>query len=129
MTNINSIWDITTAKTDVVQSYSKQQNITQSAITSTSAHIAWNLDTQSNAIHTFTENTTLDNPTNMVAGGTYKLRLVQHASSPKTLAFGNAYRTAAGAGFTVSSTNSAVDVLYFDCDGTHMDLVGQKAFS
>lgn len=119
----------TPATPDTVGSYTKQQNFPAATLTSSAASIAWNLDNAQSAVHTFTENTTLANPTNMVNGGTYILRLVQHASSPKTLAFGTAYKFPGGAGFTVSATNSAVDILTFVSDGTNMYGVGQKAFA
>lgn len=119
----------TVAYTGTKQSFTKQQNFGAVALTSSSNHIAWNLDNAQSAKHTFTENTTLDNPTNMVDGGTYVLILTQHASSPKTFALGNAYKTPEGAGFTVSSTNGAIDILTFVSDGTSMYLVGQKAFA
>lgn len=111
------------------QAFTKQQNASVASLTSTSNSIAWDLSTQQSAKHTFTENTTLANPTNMVDGGTYVLRLIQHASSPKTLAFGNAYKWPGGTAFVVSPTNSAVDVLTFTSDGTYMYGVGQKAFA
>ena len=112
-----------------VQAWTGQQNFSIATLTSSSNHIAWNLNTQQVAKHTFTENTTLDNPTNMVAGGTYIIICTQHASSPKTLALGNAFKTPGGAGFTISATNSAIDVLTFVSDGTSMFMVGQKAFA
>lgn len=123
-----------TAGTDYVApgtktSFTKQQNFAQATLTSTSNSIAWNLDDGQTAVHTFTENTTLANPTNMVAGATYMLKLIQHASSPKTLAYGSAYKFPGGTAFTVSNTNNAVDILSFYCDGTNMYAVGSKAFA
>jgi len=117
------------AKLNVVQSYTKQQNFGAVAITSASASIAWNLDDAQAAKHTFTENTTLANPTNMVDGGTYTIILTQHASSPKTLAFGSAYKWPAGTAPTVTATNSAVDILTFVSDGVSMYGVSQLNFS
>jgi hypothetical protein len=106
-----------------------QQNFGAAALTSSSASIAWNLATAQSAKHTLTENTTLANPTNMVDGGTYVLRLTQHASSPKTLAFGSAYKWPSGTAPTISATNGAVDVITFTSDGTNMLGCIQKAFA
>jgi len=103
-----------------VSVYTKQQNFGTVAITSTSNSIAWNLDDAQAAKHTFTENTTLANPTNLVDGGTYTLTLTQHASSPKTLAFGSVYDWGAGTAPTMTATNGAVDVYTFISDGTNM---------
>lgn len=110
-------------------SFTKQQNFGSVALTSSSAHIAWNLDNAQVAKHVATENTTLDNPTNMVDGGTYIFKFVQHASAAKTLTFGNAYRWAGGFAPSVSTGLGAVDIFTFVSDGTHMDGVIQKAFS
>jgi len=117
------------AYTNVANTFTAQQNFPATAITSTAASIAWNLATAQSAKHTLTENTTLANPTNMVDGGTYILRLTQHASAAKTLAFGNAYKVPGGGGFTMSTGVGAVDILTFTSDGTSMYMVGQKAFA
>lgn len=122
-------YDASTAKQNVAQTYSKQQNPAIATLTSSGNSIAWNLDDGQSAVHTFTEDTTLANPTNMVNGGTYILRLIQHASSPKTLAFGNAYKWPGGVAPTISSTNSAIDVIVFTSNGTHMYGNIQKAFA
>lgn len=91
---------------------------TVTALTSTSNSIATNLATNNNFSHTFTENTTLANPTNVVAGQSGRIFFTQHASSPKTLAFGTFWLFPAlengGLDPTVTATNSALDVLYYD---------------
>lgn len=129
--------DTGTGDTDVVtgailkgtkRAYTVQQNFAEVAITSTSNSIAWNLDSAQTAVHTTTENTTLANPTNMVAGGTYILRFVQGAT-PRTLAFGSAYRWPGGVAPTVSTGSGAVDILTFYSDGTNMMGVIQKGFA
>lgn len=122
-------YDAATVKSNVATAFTAQQNFGASAITSSSNSIAWNLATKQVATHTMTEDTTLANPTNMVAGGTYLLILTQHASAAKTLAFGNAYKFPGGAGFTMSTGTGAKDILTFVSDGTSMYGVGQKAFA
>lgn len=112
-----------------VHAFTKQQTFATATLTSSSAHIAWNLDNAQCAKHTLTESTTLDNPTNMKDGGTYTLVLTQHASSAKTLAFGNAYKWPGGAAPTISTGASAVDIFTFISDGTYMNGVCQKAFA
>jgi hypothetical protein len=82
------------------------------ALTSTSASIAVNMN-DSNFTHTFTENTTLANPTNLTAGQSGVIVFTQHASSPKTLAFGSYWDFPSGTVPTVTATNSAVDVLAY----------------
>lgn len=112
-----------------VTSFTAQQNFTAASITSTSNSIAWNLSTAQSAKHTLTENTTLANPTNMVDGGTYILRITQHASSAKTFAFGSAYRWPGGAAPTITATLNGVDIITFISDGTHMDGSIRQAFA
>lgn len=82
------------------------------ALTSTSASIAVDMS-DSNFTHTFTENTTLANPTNLTAGQSGVIVFTQHASSPKTLAFGSYWDFPGGTVPTVTATNSAVDVLAY----------------
>ena len=82
------------------------------ALTSSSASIAVDMS-DSNFTHTFTENTTLANPTNLTAGQSGVIVFTQHASSPKTLAFGSYWDFPSGTVPTVTASNSAVDVLAY----------------
>lgn len=106
-------YDADTAKTDVVQAFTKAQRGTAVALTSSSASIATNASLANNFTHTFTENTTLANPTNLVAGQSGIIVFTQHASSPKTLAFGSYWKFSGGSAPSVTATNSAVDVLAY----------------
>ncbi len=106
-------YDVDTAKTDVVQTYTKAQRGTPVSLTSTSASIAVDASLGNNFTHTFTENTTLANPTNLVAGQSGVIVFTQHASSPKTLAYGSYWKFANGTAPSVTASNSAVDVLAY----------------
>lgn len=103
----------TIAGTDAVQAFSKAQRGTATALTSSSASIASDFSTANNFTHTFTENTTLANPSNLVAGQSGVIVFTQHASSPKTLAYGSYWKFPGGTVPTVTATNSAVDVLVY----------------
>jgi len=96
-----------------MQSFTVAQRGTATALTSTSASIAVNLALANNFTHTFTESTTLANPTNIVAGQSGAIVFTQHASSPKTLAFGSYWKFPGGTAPTVTATNSAVDTLAY----------------
>lgn len=111
-TNVQA-YDADTAKTDVVQSFSVAQRGSATALTSTSASIAVDAALANNFTHTFTENTTLANPSNLVAGQSGVIVFTQHASSPKTLAFGSYWKFSGGTAPSVTATNSAVDVLAY----------------
>lgn len=102
-----------TAPGDVLKAVANTFSATQSgsitALTSTTNSIAVDLSLNNHYSHTFTENTTLANPTNIVAGTSGSFFFTQHASSPKTLAFGSYYDFAGGTAPTVTATNSARD--------------------
>ena len=88
------------------------QRATVTALTSSSNSIAIALLTTNDYSHTFTENTTLANPSDtLVAGQSGSIFLTQHASSPKTLAFGSEYDFVGGTVPTVTAANSARDRL------------------
>jgi len=95
------------------QIVTKQIALANTALTSSSASIAWDMALGDNFTHTFTENTTLENPTNKTTGKSGFIFLTQHASSPKTLAFDTEYVGANGTLPTVTATNSAIDVLQY----------------
>ena len=84
-----------------------------SALTSSAASIAVDASASNNFTHTFTENTTLANPTNLVQGQSGVIVFTQHASSPKTLAFASYWDFPGGTVPTMTATNSAVDVLAY----------------
>ena len=84
-----------------------------SALTSTSASIAVDASASNNFTHTFTENTILANPSNLVQGQSGVIVFTQHASSPKTLAFASYWDFPSGTVPTMTATNSAVDVLAY----------------
>ena len=91
----------------MVQVFTASQRATITALTSTSNSIAVDFATSNDYSHTFTENTTLANPTNIVAGQCGSIFFTQHASSPKTLGFGTYWYFTSDP--TITATNSALD--------------------
>jgi hypothetical protein len=96
-----------------------QQNFNEVAITSTSNATAWDLNVAQCAVHTLTENTTISAPSNMNAGGTYVMRVVQAAgvyslSWNAVFDFGEATASAAPA------ASGDVIVVSFYSDGSTM---------
>ena len=86
------------------------QRTTVTALTSSSNSIAITLGSSNDFSHTFTEATTLANPSDTaVPGQKGTIYLTQHASSPKTLAYGSEYDFAGGTAITVTAANSARD--------------------
>ncbi len=102
-------YDADTTKNDVNNTFTKSQRGSITALTSTAASIAVDLANNNHFSHTFTENTTLANPSNIVAGQCGSFLLTQHASAPKTLAFGSYYKFPSGTAPTITATNSAED--------------------
>jgi hypothetical protein len=93
------------------------------------ANIAWNLQTQQTAKVTLGGNRTLDAPTNLKAGATYVLRVIQDGTGSRTLSWNAAYKFPGGTDPTLSTGASAVDVVTFVSDGTSLFGVCSKAFA
>ena len=95
-----------------VQTFVAAQRPTVTALSSSSAAIAITLAASNDFSHTFTEDTTLSNPADTaIAGQKGSIYLTQHASSPKTLAFGSEYDFVGGTAPTVTAANNARDTL------------------
>jgi hypothetical protein len=77
---------------------------------------------------TLTGNMTLANPTNAVAGQTYRWFLKQDATGSRTLTLGSAFKTAGGAP-TLTTTASATDRYSAYYDGTTFWGTLDKAFA
>lgn len=101
-----------------VQTFDDAARGSVTALTSSGASIAIDFAAGNYFSHTFTENTTLANPSNIVAGQSGTITFTQHASSPKTLAFGSYWDTPGGSAPSVTATNSAVDVLVWYANST-----------
>lgn len=106
----------------VVNTWSAAQIGAVASLTSASGSIAVNLSLKNNFSHTLTENTTLANPSNAVAGQSGCIAITQHASAAKTLAFGSNWIHSLGTSNpTMSTTVGAVNLLsYYVVDSTHI---------
>ena len=67
--------------------------------------------TYQNFILTFTGNVTLANPSTEAVGQSGFITIIQDGTGSRTLALGTDYETAGGAGLTISTAASAVDVV------------------
>jgi len=112
-------FDGNTAKTNVVQSWSRSQNFAMVTLVD-GTNISWNLNTSQVATVTLAGNRTLNNPTNMQSGATYILIVKQDGTGNRTLSYGSAYKWPNGTPPILSTTASAVDILTFISDGTNM---------
>lgn len=113
-------FDPNTAKTDVPQEYTRQQNFGMQTLVD-GATISWDLNVAQVAEVTLEGNRTLANPTNQRAGATYLLIIRQDATGSRTLNFDTAYKFASADGVpTLSTAANAVDVISFISDGTNL---------
>lgn len=111
-----------------VGAFTAQQYFAEATLTDASS-IAWDLDAAQSAKVTLGGNRTLANPSNMKAGGTYILRVIQDGTGSRTLSLASAYKKAGGATLTLTTTAAAVDILSFYSDGTYMYLIPSLNFS
>lgn len=125
-------YDVDTAKTDVVQSWSKQQhfNAAQAGANLTDgATINWNLDDAQIASVTLGGNRTLADTTNKKNGGTYILRVKQDATGGRTLSWNATYKFIGVTAPTISTAANALDIFTFVSDGTNLYNTGiQQGF-
>jgi hypothetical protein len=75
--------------------------------------VAVNFALNNDFSHTLSENTTIDNPSNIVVGQKGRIMITQD-STPRTVAYGSYFKFPAGVVPTVSTGSGALDVLYYD---------------
>jgi hypothetical protein len=77
------------------------------------ANISWDMDSGGFAYVTLEGNRTLDNPTNVSAGGLYRLKVVQDGTGDRTLSFGSNFKFPGNQEPVLSSGDGDVDLLEF----------------
>ncbi len=100
--------DPDTAVTDVAQTFTAGQRGEITTLTD-GANISVDLAASNNFTVTLAGNRTLDNPTNIVAGQSGSIFIVQDATGSRTLAYGSYYDFAGGTAPTLSTAADAVD--------------------
>ncbi len=100
--------DADTAKTDVTQSFSKAQRGAIVTLTD-GATITPDFATANNFTVTLAGNRTLANPTNLAAGQTGSIFIVQDGTGSRTLAYGSYYDFVSGVAPTLTTAASSVD--------------------
>lgn len=101
-------YDADTAKTDVAQSFTAAQRGAISALTDGST-ITPDFALANNYSVTLGGNRTLANPSNLTAGQSGSIFIVQDGTGSRTLAYGSQYDFAGGTAPTLSTAASAVD--------------------
>lgn len=101
----------------VQQSFTAGQAVTPVSVSSSGNVTALDFSISSNFSTTLTQNTTIANPTNILAGESGQITITQ-ASGPYTVAFGNFWKFSGGTAPTVSTVNGAKGILSYYADTT-----------
>jgi hypothetical protein len=88
------------------------------------ANIDWDLSLGGAAQVTLGGNRTLNAPTNMVDGARYRLKVIQDGTGTRLITWNAAYRFPGGVDPCLTAAINCIDIITFDCDGSHMDCVG-----
>jgi len=108
-------YDADTAKTDVAQTFTAAQRGSYVTLTD-AATIAVDLSLGNNFQVTLGGSRTLGAPTNVVAGQSGVIRVVQDGSGSKTLSYDTIYKFPGGVAPTLTTTADAVDLLAYHCE-------------
>ncbi len=103
---------------------STSAKITQVAITSSSAAVAWDAAAAANAYHVTTENTTFSAPSNATEGAIITLELAQGGTA-RTVAWNTVFEFAASTAPTVTATASKTDIFSFRYNGSVWQEIGR----
>lgn len=107
-----SVVELTGARTDTVQSFTKAQRGAITALTD-GATITPDFSLANNFSVTLGGNRTLANPTNLTAGQSGVIVITQDGTGSRTLAYGSYFKFPGGTAPTLTTTASAVDVLVY----------------
>lgn len=113
ITSLNGLTSrMTTAENNIIALQNKT-NTTFAGLTSSGGLTAVNLLNNTNFSLTLTENTTLQNPTNLAQGQSGQIIITQNNTTARTLAFGTYWLPTDGIVPTVSTTLGAVNLLTY----------------
>ena len=122
-------YDADTAKTDVAQTFSAAQRGTITTLTD-GATVTPDFAASNNYTLTLGGNRTIANPTNLTAGQSGSIFLVQDGTGSRTAAWGSYWDWAAGTAPTLTTTASAVDRIdYVVRSTTSIHAVATLAYS
>ena len=122
-------YDADTAKTDTAQTFTAGQRGEITTLTD-GTNISIDLADSNNFVVTLGGNRTLDNPSNIVAGQSGSIFLVQDGTGSRTLTLGSYYDFADGTAPTLTTTANAVDRLdYIVRSSTSIHCVVTLAYS
>jgi hypothetical protein len=109
-------YDADTAKTDAAQTFTAAQRGGYVALTD-GATIAINLALANNFYVNLGGNRTLGAPTNVVAGQSGVILVIQDGTGSRTLAYNSVFKFPGGTAPTLTTTANAVDLLAYHVEG------------
>lgn len=112
-------YDVDTAKTDVVQSFTAAQRGSVVVLTA-AATVTPDFSAGNNFSLTIDQATTLNNPSNLTAGQSGAIAITQDATTAYALSYGSSWKFEGGAptfGSTLSATST---IVYYVVSGTHI---------
>ena len=122
-------FDADTAKTDVAQTFSAAQRGTITTLTSATT-VTPDFAAANNYTLTLGHNATIANPTNLTAGQSGSIFLVQDGTGSRTAAWGSSWDFAGGSAPTLTTAASSVDrVDYVVRSSTSIHAVATLAYS
>ena len=122
-------FDADTAKTDVAQTYSAAQRGTITTLTD-GATVTPDFASSNNYVLTLGGNRTIANPTNLTAGQSGSIFLVQDGTGSRTVSWGSYWDFAGGTAPTLTTTAAAVDRIdYVVRSSTSIHTVATLAYS
>lgn len=102
---------------NLAQVWTQQQNFGITTLTD-ATNITWDLNSNQVATVTLAGNRNLNNPTNIVPGGTYMLIVVQDGAGSRTLTFSSSYLFPGGLVPTLTLAGGSIDILTFIADAS-----------
>ena len=123
--------DVLSIASTGVSTFSKAVVGSTDTDTSNTGSVTLDFNTNQNFVLTFTGDVTLANPSTESVGQSGVIVCIQDGTGSRTLSLGTDYETAGGAGITLSTAASAVDVIPYFVKASGSIQLGavQKAFS
>lgn len=91
--------------------------------------VSWDVGDGAMGIVTLSAATTISNPTNLRAGESYALKLIQDATGGRLVTWGSVFKWPNGIAPVLSTAAAGVDIASFLSDGTNLYGVAQRSFS
>jgi len=106
---------------DTAASWTARQKFTEATLTSTGGAVAWSLASGQTAKHTLTEHTTISAPSDLGAGTTGYITIIQGAG-PYTLDWNATFEWGQLSKSTAPAADGDYIIVSYQCDGINMNM-------